>query len=338
MRTSDTREKEASSADRTLELSWVPMRPPCSRLWREKRGEAEPEDLSGNLSVQLGARDRTSQPAMVRAHHRTAIRDVQLKVRHPVVRWMAATLDGDCRGHGRRIRGQVHAALVVLGRGGGGETHGPAPAQHVGHQRHHRGPVYHYRWRQVGRDQDTSRFALSTPASNGGKEVLALRGKRRARMAPHLRISRSTDIVKPGPFAASDFVPGCGVNITKPQVPPRPLERSARRLICWRHAHSSTLPSALFTSGSQSTMVASIFGSIAGRCPAFARGRILDRPRLAKIPQSAGRSAPTCADAPPSSGNRNYFWSRGASGHAHHQDGSVASNSTRCDRQHRQRV
>jgi hypothetical protein len=25
------------------------------RLWREKRGEAEPEDLSGNLLVQLGA-------------------------------------------------------------------------------------------------------------------------------------------------------------------------------------------------------------------------------------------------------------------------------------------
>ena len=25
------------------------------RLWREKRGEAEPEDLSGNLVVQLGA-------------------------------------------------------------------------------------------------------------------------------------------------------------------------------------------------------------------------------------------------------------------------------------------
>ena len=24
------------------------------RLWREKRGEAEPEDLSGNLIVQLG--------------------------------------------------------------------------------------------------------------------------------------------------------------------------------------------------------------------------------------------------------------------------------------------
>ena len=27
------------------------------RLWREKRGEAEPEDLSGNLIVQLGVSD-----------------------------------------------------------------------------------------------------------------------------------------------------------------------------------------------------------------------------------------------------------------------------------------
>ena len=25
------------------------------RLWREKRGEVEPEDLSGNLAVQLGS-------------------------------------------------------------------------------------------------------------------------------------------------------------------------------------------------------------------------------------------------------------------------------------------
>ena len=40
------------------------------RLWREKRGEAEPEDLSGNLIVQLGARDRAPQSALVRAQHR----------------------------------------------------------------------------------------------------------------------------------------------------------------------------------------------------------------------------------------------------------------------------
>ena len=40
------------------------------RLWREKRGEVEPEDLSGNLIVQLGTRDRGPQPALVRAQHR----------------------------------------------------------------------------------------------------------------------------------------------------------------------------------------------------------------------------------------------------------------------------
>ena len=33
------------------------------RLWQEKRGEIEPEDLSVNLIVQ---RDRTPQPALVR--------------------------------------------------------------------------------------------------------------------------------------------------------------------------------------------------------------------------------------------------------------------------------
>ena len=30
------------------------------QLWREKRGEAEPEDLSGNLVVQLGAPPKNS--------------------------------------------------------------------------------------------------------------------------------------------------------------------------------------------------------------------------------------------------------------------------------------
>ena len=35
------------------------------RLWREKRGEAEPADLSGNLIVQLGTGDRGAEPALV---------------------------------------------------------------------------------------------------------------------------------------------------------------------------------------------------------------------------------------------------------------------------------
>ena len=40
------------------------------RLWREKRGEAEPQDLSGNLIVQLGVGDGGPQSALVRAQHR----------------------------------------------------------------------------------------------------------------------------------------------------------------------------------------------------------------------------------------------------------------------------
>ena len=35
--------------------SWVTTKQALLRLWREKRGEVEPEDLSGNLLVQLGA-------------------------------------------------------------------------------------------------------------------------------------------------------------------------------------------------------------------------------------------------------------------------------------------
>jgi predicted phage-related endonuclease len=35
------------------------------RLWREKRGEIEPEDLSANLIVQLGIGYRAPQPALV---------------------------------------------------------------------------------------------------------------------------------------------------------------------------------------------------------------------------------------------------------------------------------
>ena len=35
------------------------------RLWREKRGEVEPEDLSGNLIVQLGTATEDAEPALV---------------------------------------------------------------------------------------------------------------------------------------------------------------------------------------------------------------------------------------------------------------------------------
>src|SRR5437667_563899 len=51
------------------------------RLWREKRGELEPSDYSRNLLVQLGL---ATEALNRQWYERT----------HPVIRWMAATLDG----------------------------------------------------------------------------------------------------------------------------------------------------------------------------------------------------------------------------------------------------
>ena len=64
------------------------------RLWREKRGEAEPEDLSGNLIVQLGAATEELNRRWYEANSGQVITDIQRRVWHPELRWMAATLDG----------------------------------------------------------------------------------------------------------------------------------------------------------------------------------------------------------------------------------------------------
>jgi predicted phage-related endonuclease len=64
------------------------------RLWREKRGEIEPQDLSGNLIVQLGIVTEQLNRLWFESNTGRAIKDVQKRIRHPVVRWMGATLDG----------------------------------------------------------------------------------------------------------------------------------------------------------------------------------------------------------------------------------------------------
>ena len=64
------------------------------RLWREKRGEVEPEDLSGNLIVQLGVATEELNRRWYELNSGQVITDIQRRVRHPAVRWMAATLDG----------------------------------------------------------------------------------------------------------------------------------------------------------------------------------------------------------------------------------------------------
>src|SRR5947209_15866099 len=70
------------------------------RLWREKRGEAEPEDLSGNLIVQLGLVTEALNRHWYERNTGQTVECVQHRVRHPVLRWMGATLDGIVAGSG----------------------------------------------------------------------------------------------------------------------------------------------------------------------------------------------------------------------------------------------
>ncbi len=64
------------------------------RLWREKRQEIEPEDLSGNLAVQLGSVTEDLNRRWYEQNTGLRIKDVQRRIEHPVLKWMAATLDG----------------------------------------------------------------------------------------------------------------------------------------------------------------------------------------------------------------------------------------------------
>src|SRR5688500_5434182 len=64
------------------------------RLWQEKRCEVEPQDLSTNLIVQLGRATESLNRHWFEFNTGKLIRDVQKHVKHPLIRWMAATLDG----------------------------------------------------------------------------------------------------------------------------------------------------------------------------------------------------------------------------------------------------
>jgi predicted phage-related endonuclease len=70
------------------------------RLWREKRGDIEPEDLSGNLIVQLGTVTEGLNRHWYERNTNQVVTEVQRHVRHPVNRWMAATIDGMIEGTG----------------------------------------------------------------------------------------------------------------------------------------------------------------------------------------------------------------------------------------------
>jgi predicted phage-related endonuclease len=70
------------------------------RLWQEKRGEVELEDLSNNLIVQLGTVTEHLNRRWYEKSTGQVVTEVQRQVFHPVKRWMAATLDGMVEGTG----------------------------------------------------------------------------------------------------------------------------------------------------------------------------------------------------------------------------------------------
>src|SRR6476661_3148435 len=85
---SPTRFAVPSLAARTPGLSWAATKPP----------EAEPEDLSGNLIVQLGVATEELNRAWFERNSGRQVRDVQRRVKHSAIPWMAATLDGIVEG------------------------------------------------------------------------------------------------------------------------------------------------------------------------------------------------------------------------------------------------
>jgi putative phage-type endonuclease len=70
------------------------------RLWREKRGETEPEDFSRNLLVQLGIATEDLNRSWYERNTGRRITSVQRRVRHSALPWMVATLDGLVDGTG----------------------------------------------------------------------------------------------------------------------------------------------------------------------------------------------------------------------------------------------
>ena len=63
-----------------------------TRLWKEKRGEVEPEDLSADLIVQLGVATEAFNRTWYERNTGRVVCDVQRWIQHPVHRFLAASL------------------------------------------------------------------------------------------------------------------------------------------------------------------------------------------------------------------------------------------------------
>jgi hypothetical protein len=76
-----------------LALSWAGTRTPFCACGAKNEARSS-QDLSVNLVVQLGTVTEDLNRRWYEAQTGKVVTDVQRRVRHPALRWMAATLDG----------------------------------------------------------------------------------------------------------------------------------------------------------------------------------------------------------------------------------------------------
>ena len=192
------------------------------RLWREKRGEAEPEDLSGNLIVQLGTATEELNRSWYERNTGRRVSDVQRRVKHSAIPWMAATLDGIVEG-----TEAVFEAKFMLPWSFSEEAAAEkymAQLQHNMWVTHLRtlGAVDHHRRRQMGGDHHPHGPALPQRLGLGGEEVLALRPIRRNAPSHQCRGAAATD--RGHPHRRHELVEFLGgVRRTVPQHPRAPF-------------------------------------------------------------------------------------------------------------------
>ena len=88
------------------------------RLWREKRGEVGPEDLSGNLVVQLGRVTEELNRRWYEVQSGQEVVEVQKHIRHSGSSvGCGATLDGRVRSSGAVYETKFMLPWWLLGRG-----------------------------------------------------------------------------------------------------------------------------------------------------------------------------------------------------------------------------
>ena len=143
------------------------------RLWREKRGEAEPEDLSGNLIVQLG---RVTEDLNRHWFERNTGRWSPMSRGGSSIPWSAIWRPPSMawlKGPGRCLK-PSSCCLGASPRKPRPKSTCRSCSTTCGSPMQGLGALDHHRRRQMGRDHPFRRSALPAPAAHGGKEVLAL--------------------------------------------------------------------------------------------------------------------------------------------------------------------